>query len=186
MTAPPEGNDNSSSGEASGESQESGQPTPEEGQQQREPNSRGNYPMPETSPVRLEITETGEQVAQWSASEVTTDVTCTDDRPESPEHGEYVAIEFEVSVEPGFNELRSDGMSMNSNRFTLYDSNYAMSGTDPRTYQCLEDKDELPLKTRGGATSSGMMVFDVEFDSGYLVFEDYLTGDYYEWEYTIS
>lgn len=142
--------------------------------------------MPENSPVRLAITETDEQVAQWSASEVTTDVTCTDDRPENPEHGEYVAIEFEVSVEPGFNELNPDGLSMNSQRFTLYDSDYTMSSTEPAAYQCLDDSDRLPLETRGGATSTGMMVFDVEFDSGYLVFEDRRTGDYYEWEYTIS
>lgn len=145
---------------------------------------RGNVSMPDT--ITLTDTVTGEPYVEFEAGDVNTDVQCTGSRPRPPENGHFISVDFQVSVESSFRDVRPDGFTLNAHRFDILDSDGGMTNagaTSGASYSCLADSDLLPRETLPGTTSQGAVLIDSEVESGFLIFHERLSGDSYEWEF---
>lgn len=145
---------------------------------------RGNRPMPNT--VTLSDTVTNEPYVELEAGEVNTDVQCTGPRPSPPENGHFISVNFKVSVESSFRDIRPDGFRLTAHHFDVLDADGHMSNArvaSTATYGCLADSELLPDETLPGTTSEGAVLLDSNVESGFLIYHERNSGDSYEWEF---
>ncbi|WP_460689008.1 DUF4352 domain-containing protein [Nesterenkonia suensis] len=172
------------------ESPDDGEPDEEVDEpEQGELNSRGNLPMPDSSPQEFIDTATGDQIAVLDASDVHTDFTCNRVSAIEPD-GTFFAIDFEVSVPEEASPHLPDGFLLNTPHFEIIDSDGSIVGDRPTTHaanNCLDDSSKYPRgSVRPGSTASGPIVFETPVESGYLVYREMYTGSYYEWEFNLE
>lgn len=146
---------------------------------------RGNIPMP--GGQSFSDASTNEDVLEWEAGGVQTQFQCTSDRASAPENGQFIAVEFTVDVLTAYSDVNSNGYQANRNWFDALDEDGRMSNADlasSASYACLNDSEKLPRRILPGSSAQGLIVLDVDIDSGFLIFQDNAgAGESYEWEF---
>lgn len=130
-------------------------------------------------------TPDGESLIEFTISDITTEVTCTEPEPTAPENGSLVALEAELEVFPGADDQYVDGEILNGGRFRFIgEDGETFSGdlSTLATYSCIPIADLLKTDIGEGEKSSGVILLDVPAESGVLLLEEPMSGNKWEWE----
>ncbi len=127
----------------------------------------------------------GESLVEFTISDISTEVTCTEPDPTAPENGSLVALEAELEVFPGADDQYVDGEILNGGRFRFIgEDGETFSGdlSTLATYSCIPIADLLKTDIGEGEKSSGVILLDVPAESGVLLLEEPMSGNKWEWE----
>lgn len=130
-------------------------------------------------------TPDGESLIEFTISDISTEVTCTEPDPTAPENGSLVALEAELEVFPGADDQYVDGEILNGGRFRFIgEDGETFSGdlSTLATYSCIPIADLLKTDIGEGEKSSGVILLDVPAESGVLLLEEPMSGNKWEWE----
>jgi len=176
----------SESAEAAEQSSDQETPVAEETDDSIEPNERGNLPVGEG--IENELTaQDGTAVATMKLSELRADPTCTSEYTPDPE-GQLYGFDIELEVESAASNHLPDGYWVSSDLFQILSEDGEVVESDPGStsaaYACPSTDDQFPFGAiRPGTSASGLIVVESPVDSGYLVYSDYDSGTFYEWEF---
>lgn len=151
-------------------------------------NERGNIPMPDNSPARIFDNDADELAVEWTSTEVSTSVECSNWYGEEAD-ALLMSIDFEVEVFEGAQLLLRGEYSFSRGAFYIADEDGNVVDDRPANtsvaVNCIDNDDSLTRNSlRDGQSSQGSVVFQSTIDSGYLVKHDRYTGSYYEWEFS--
>lgn len=153
-----------------------------------ETNERGNVPMPQDGPVQLINLDSGEVIVEWTATDITHDVNCSNFIGQEDQHN-LMALEVEIDVLGNPSDFWGGEYSFPQMSFMVVDHDGEIVSDDPTTtstaINCISNDEALtrtPL--REGQTASGTIIAHSPVDEGFLVLNDYEVDEYYEWEFS--
>jgi hypothetical protein len=128
----------------------------------------------------------GQYLVSFTVNSINVDIACTDPSATPAENGHLVAVDVSVETSPSM--LDSDliqQFNMSSSRFGVISPDGTTSNAgaySAATLFCLDNSVFLPSTIGPGEKARGIVVLDVEYSAGTLIFEDIWTDR--GWEYT--
>lgn len=153
-----------------------------------ETNERGNVPMPQDGPIQLTNLESGETIVEWTATDVTHDVNCSNFIGQEEQHN-LMALDVDIDVLGNPSDFWGGEYSFPQMSFAVVGHDGEIVSDDPTTtstaINCISNDEALtrtPL--REGQSAGGTIIAHSPVDEGFLVLHDYEVGEYYEWEFS--
>lgn len=130
----------------------------------------------------------GERLVNFVVNSISTNVVCTEESVQPAENGLFVAVDVSVQTSPAMAEPDAliSTFDMSPSMFSAISPRGISSNADPGTFAsftCLDDSALLPSSIGPGENAEGIVLLDLEYPSGVLVFEDFHTGGSWEWKY---
>lgn len=130
----------------------------------------------------------GERLVNFVVNSISTNVICTEESAQPAENGLFVAVDVSVQTSPAMADPDAliTTFDMSPWMFSAISPRGISSNADPGTFAsftCMDDSVLLPSSIGPGENAEGIVLLDLQYPSGILVFEDFHTGGSWEWEY---
>lgn len=130
----------------------------------------------------------GELLVNFVINSISPDVLCTEEPAEPAENGVFIAVDVSVQTSPAMAapDALLPSFDMSPSLFRTISPEGISSNASPDTFAaflCLDDTALLPGSIGPGESARGIVLLDVEYPAGTLIFEDFYTDSAWEWNY---
>lgn len=130
----------------------------------------------------------GERLVNFVVNSITPDVQCTEEFADPAENGVFVAVDVSVQTSPAMANPDAfiSTFEMSPWMFSAISPDGVSSNASPDTFAsfiCMDDSVLLPSSIGPGENAEGIVLLDLQYPSGILIFEDFYTDSSWEWSY---
>lgn len=148
---------------------------------------RGNLVKQIGEPAGI-IDGNGVRLVNFVVNSITPDMQCTEEFAEPAQNGVFVAVDVSVQTSPAMANPDAfiSSFEMSPWMFSAISPDGVSSNASPDTFAsfvCLDDSVLLPTSIGPGENAEGIVLLDLQYPSGILIFEDFYTDSSWEWSY---